>query len=176
MPEPSSGLGLTCPPAATQQAFSPHSKLSQQLPTLIFHSHYCHPQLWPVEHRCLNFDPCLHGSRWLFGLSRGGAEAVTAVEELGRQSGELVEATIIRRAARKLLRAAAAAPHVSSIYDIVIPASVAIEQTYKISLRYCRYAPGTGNLLRNYIIMFSTPCKNTFYSFTSLLIEISHFV
>ena len=82
----SSDLGLTSPlTAAPAQAFSPHSKLSQQLQTLIFHSHYCHPQLWPVEHRRLNFDPCLHGSRWLFGLSHGGVEAAATAR--GRQSG-----------------------------------------------------------------------------------------
>ena len=77
----------------------------------------------------------------MFGLSQGGTEAATAVSELGRQP------SIIRRAERKLLQAAAAPPHVSSIYDIVILVFVAVGQDFPPI--YCKCALGTQ--LINYI-------------------------
>ena len=74
----------------------------------------------------------------MFGLSHGGTEAATVVLELGRQP------SIIRRAERKLLQAAAAPPHVSSIYDIVILVFVAVGQDFPP--RYHNYALETHNI------------------------------
>ena len=100
----------------------------------------------------------------MFGLSQGGTEAATAVLELGRQP------SIIRRAERKLLQAAAAPPHVSSIYDIVILVFVAVGQDFPpdIIIMHLRL------ITFKELITIPTPWQYTFYMFTSLLIEISH--